>query len=76
MIYFPCPERALKAQANSVINRQIGSFGKRGFCLKERRNLGCFGSKDYWVEKNLGEQGWKLANFVRQPKLLITKVSA
>jgi hypothetical protein len=28
------------------------------------------------VEKNLGEQSRKLANFVRHPKLLITKVSA
>jgi len=28
------------------------------------------------VEKNFGEQSWKLANFVRQAKLLITKVSA
>jgi hypothetical protein len=26
-------------------------------------------------EKSLGEQSWKLANFVRHPNLLITKVS-
>jgi hypothetical protein len=47
-----------------------------GFRLKARRSLGLFRRHGFQLKKNFSEQIWKLANFVRHPKLLITKVSA
>jgi hypothetical protein len=49
---------------------------RKAVCLKERRKIASFGANNFLIEKNFGEQSWKLANFVRQAKLLITKVSA
>jgi hypothetical protein len=36
--------------------------------------MGLFRGHHFQLKKNLGEQSWKLANFVRHSKLLITKV--
>ena len=53
------------------LERQLGTI------LSQRETkLDLFREEARPVEKNLGEQSRKLANFVRHPKLLITKVSA
>lgn len=49
---------------------------KKGHCLKERQKFAVAKPYHHPVKKNLGEQSWKLAIFVRYSKLLITKVSA
>jgi hypothetical protein len=58
--------------------RESGSVRSPARTILSQREtkLDRFREQSSTVEKKLGEQSRKLANFVRHPKLLITKVSA